>query len=107
MLQADAAETVGQRQQELIVVVVARTVELVGLLHQRAVQGDLRVGGLQRLGLVGEHVEVHRHLRTRVEIDALVMLAGEQRRIDQMIIGDRLEHHGVAVTARSLQCGGE
>ncbi|KAG1387420.1 hypothetical protein G6F59_016411 [Rhizopus arrhizus] len=106
MLQADATEAVSQRQQEFIVVVVARAIELVGLLHQRTVELDLCVRRLQRLGVVGEHVEVHRHLRARVEVDALVVLAGEQRRIDQVVIGNRLEHHGVTVTARGFQRAG-
>ncbi len=35
MLQADAAKTIGQGQQEFIMVVVTRAIELVGLLHQR------------------------------------------------------------------------
>ncbi len=107
MLQADAAETVGQRQQKLIVVVVARTVELVGLLHQRAVHRDLCLARLQRLGFVGKHVEVHWHLRARVEIDALVVLAGEQGRINQMVIRDRLEDDGIAIASRGFQGSGE
>ncbi len=45
--------------------------------------------------------------RARIEIDALVVLAGKQRRIDQMVIRDRLEHHGIAVAVRGFQRRGK
>ncbi|MNV58444.1 hypothetical protein D3C71_1508220 [compost metagenome] len=106
VLQADAAELVGQRQQELVAVEVACAVELVHLLHQRAVRLDLLWLGGQRFGLIGEDIQVHRHLRTGVQIEALEVAAGEQRRVDQVVIADRLEHHRVPLAALGIQRGG-
>ena len=48
MLEADAAHVVGEREQEIVMIVVVRAVELVGLLHEGAV-------GLELLGLDHEH----------------------------------------------------
>ena len=41
MLQADAAHVVGEREQEIVMIVVVRAVKFVGLLHQGAVRLEL------------------------------------------------------------------
>jgi hypothetical protein len=62
MLAADAAEFIADGEQEVVVLVVLRVEQLVGLLHQRAVRGDLFRRGFQLLGRIGHHVQAHRNL---------------------------------------------
>ena len=52
---------------------------LIILLHQRAVRGDLPGLGFEEFRLVGEHVQPHRHLRTRIQVDLLEVFAGIHR----------------------------
>lgn len=105
MFQADTAQLLGQRQQEFVMVEVTRAVQLVHLLHQRSVRLDLLGLGLQRFGFIGEHIEIDR-LLAGAQLHALVVLAGEHRRIDQVVEIDRLESHRVANTTIGFQCGG-
>ena len=104
MLQAVAAHLVAERDQEVVVVVVVRAVHLVHLLHQIAERLDLFRLGFQVLRRVGDDVHVHRRLRARIEIDALEILARVDRRIDQVVVVDRLEVDRVAIPRGHVQC---
>lgn len=84
---------------------MTRAVQLVHLLHQRSMRLDLLGLGLQRFGFIGEHVEIDR-LLAGAQFHALVVLAGEHRRIDQVVEIDRLEAHRVADAAIGFQCRG-
>ena len=108
MLEADAAHLVGERDQEIVVVVVVRAVELVGLLHQLAVRLDLL--GCRSPGTSGRSATMFRRtgaLRAGVEVDALEVAAGEHRRIDQGLEVDRLEARHAASVDAALQRGAE
>ncbi len=95
VLQADAAQLIAQGQQEIVVVVVMGAIELVGLLDQRLVPGDLLGLGLQRLGRVGKHVELDRRI-AHAQVELPVVPAGEQRRILQHVPAQGLELHRIA-----------
>jgi hypothetical protein len=105
MLQAFAAHFVAQRQQEVVVIVVMRAVELVHLLHQREMRLQLLGLDLQVLGVVGNDVQMHGRGGARVEIDALEIFAGIHRRIDQIVVIDRLEMQRVAILRCHVERG--
>jgi len=69
--------------------------------------GELLVAELDVVGTIADHIEVHRHLGTRIEIDAVEVRAGDQRRVDQIVEGDRLELRSGAGLAGHLQRGAE
>ena len=101
MLQPDAAQPVGDRQQEVVVVVVARAVQAVGLIDQFAVQCDVRVGGGQHVGVVGDDVQAHRRAAARIEVDLAIVGAGEDRAVGEMLERDRGEdRHAVLERGR-------
>ncbi len=79
MFQADIAEIVRRRHQEVVVVVVMRAIELIGLLHQLAVDGQDVVRHVDVGGVVGDDVEMDGNLGARVEVEALEIDSGEQR----------------------------
>ena len=91
MLETDMRDLIRKREQEIVVIVVMRPVELVRLLHERLMQLQLLGRDLEILGFVGEDVEPHRHFRAGIQIDALEILACEHRRIDQRFKAHRIE----------------
>jgi hypothetical protein len=107
MFQTVAAHLVAEREQEVVMVVVMRAVELVHLLHERTMDLHLLRRDLQILRIVGDDVHVHRRAGTRIEIDALEIFAGVDRRVDEVVVIDRLEVHGVAIFRSDLQAPAE
>ena len=105
VLQPDAAHLVAERDQEIVMVVVVRAVQLVHLLHQVAECLELLRFHLEVLCGVGDEVHVHRRLGARIEVETLEVLAGEDRRVDQVLVVDRLEVDGVALARGDLQRG--
>jgi hypothetical protein len=96
VLQADARHLVAQREQEVVVVVVARAVQLVHLLHEVPVRLQVVGLGVQVLRIVGEDVQAHRHLGARVEVEGLRVAAREHRRVHEHFEVHRLEADGIA-----------
>ena len=86
MLQADAAQPRAERQEEFVAVEGTGGEEPVGLGDQAPVRLDLRRGGLQLFGRVGENVEGDRS-RAPVEHHAPVVTSGEDGGIDQGLDG--------------------
>ena len=62
MLQADVAEMIAQRQQQIVVIEVARAKERVSLLHEPAVSRDLLRLDVETRGRVGDDVQSHDRL---------------------------------------------
>ena len=83
MFEADAAHHVGKAQQKVVVVVVMRTEDFVSLLHEVAMHLKLRGRDDEFVGPIRHDVHMHRHFRTRIEIDAREIAAGEHRRVRQ------------------------
>src|SRR3954465_1109216 len=79
MLESDAAHAIAQEQQEIVMVVVVRTVKLVGLGDELLVLLHLVGRELQVLLLVSEQVEMDRVCRRWREVDALEVDAGVER----------------------------
>ena len=96
VFQPVAAQLVGQREQEIVVVVVVRVEQLVRLGDEVAVHLHLLRRHHEILRCIREHIEVHRHLGARVEIHPLEILARVDRRIDQRVERGRLECDGIA-----------
>ncbi len=103
MLQADAAEHVRYRQQEVVAAVRARTEDRIGLAHQRAMRLQHRGVGLQRLRILRHHLQPHRLPCAVIQCEPPEMATGEHRRIDQRHQRQRCVVLGVAVTAHQLQ----
>ena len=83
MFQADAAEHVGYRQQEVIARIRAGAEYPVGLAYQRAV-GIQHLGvGLQGLRILGQYVQPHRLRGLVIQRETLEPAPGVDRRIDQ------------------------
>ncbi len=53
----------------------SRAEHAVRLLHQDAMGGKYRGFGFQHFRRVGDHVEVHRHRRTGIQVEAPEMAA--------------------------------
>src|SRR5580700_9795436 len=83
MLQADAAHVIGEREQNVVMIVVMRAVKFVGLLYQGAVRFQLLGLHLQQIGAVGDDVQVNGRDAARVQIQAREIPAREDRRIHQ------------------------
>ena len=84
-----------KRQQKIVVVEVARAVQLVGLAHQVPMDlENLRIH-LEKLRLVRHDVERDARTAAGIEIDLLEILAGKHRRIDQRFERHRLESRQV------------
>ena len=107
MLEADAAHVVAEGQQEVIVIVVVRAVEFVGLLHESAVRFELLRLDLQQIRAVGHDVQMNRRGAARVEVQALEIASGEHRRIHQRVERYRLERGNAGAACGGLQCSRE
>ena len=107
VLEADAAHAIGERQQKVVVIVVMRIEQTIGLSHERAVGGEMLGLRLQQIGAIGEHVEPHRHRAGRVEVDPLHVAPGEHGRIDQDFERHLLEGGRGAGGRSDLQGGRE
>ena len=103
VLQAQVVVVRADGQQQVVVGEVARAEQAVGLAHEVAVELDLLVLGLEVGGVVGHDVEEDRAGRAGVERDALEVLAGEHRRIDQGLQRHALEAHLGPVRRRRAQ----
>ena len=98
MLQPDPAEPVGDREQEVVMVVMLRSEGLDRLIDQLLVRVDLRRRGDQLARIVGEDVE--RHLVAQRDHPAVA--PGEHRRIDQHLVIGLFVGPGVAARAGRL-----
>ena len=81
MLEADAAHALGQREKKIIMVVMVRAVELIGLTDQIAVRLDMFGFGLEQFGAIGDDVELNFRRPVRIEIEAFEIAPGIHRRI--------------------------
>ena len=86
MLETDAAHAIREREQEIVVVVVLRAEQPIRLLHEIAVRLELLV----RSPRADRARSANRLRRTgraapRVEIDEPIVLAREQRRVDERL----------------------
>ena len=92
MLQAEVGHVIAEREQKMIVAIMARAEELARLGNQ---VGHLLLvfGAHVESGFaVGDHVEfVMDRLARRRDVDGAIILAGNYGRIDQHIERDRLE----------------
>ena len=85
MLQPDAAQLLGKRQQKLVPVERTAAEQRHRLIDQRGVRGDMFWPRLEKPRLVGKGVERHAIAQRPLS----VMRAREHRRIDQsLVIGD-------------------
>ena len=100
VLQTEMRSLVGQAEQHVVVPVVCGTGEAQDLGGQIAHLCLLRAADLGRLLVVRKYVEMHRSFRTRIEVDAIEVLAAEQRRIDQ-----RLQAHRAVRARLALERG--
>ncbi len=92
MLQPDAAQPVGHGEQEIVVVVVARAVQAVGLIDQIAQDFDLGFGrGNVAVGAVGDDVQADRRTAAGIEVDLAIVFAREHGAVDQDVERDGLE----------------
>ena len=82
---------IAQRVQEIVVVVVMRAVELVGLPYQVAVCLDMLGLQRQQLGPVGKQVHVHGDCGARIEIELGGVAARVQRTVDERFQRGALE----------------
>jgi len=96
VLQPVAAQLVGQREQEVVMIVVMRAEQRRRLAHQRAMRLQLLRRHLQVFRRVRDDVQMHRRAARRREVDALEILPRVDRRVDQRIERYRLEGGGVA-----------
>jgi hypothetical protein len=85
MLEADVAELVGQRDQELVFIIMFGAGELERLLHEPAMRGDLFGRRGEVPGPIGEDVQVD----VAGERLPAIIAAGEHWRIDQCFVADR------------------
>ena len=84
-------------------VVVVRLEQLVRLSDDVAQALQLSWRDFEITGCVGEDVHVHRRLGTGRKIETLEMAPGIHRRINQRVVGRRLERGGVARLRGLLQ----
>ena len=91
MLESDLTEVIAEGQQEFVSVVMRRTEKGVCLTHELAMRGQLLRLDCERFGTVRDEVQMHRRLRTRVQIEASEIVTGEQRRVHQHLESGGLE----------------
>ncbi len=103
MLHADPAHFVRHRHQEVIVVIVAGAEQLVSFLDHVLVDLQHVIRNLQIVRIVGDDVHVHRHLGAGIQVVTLEVTPGQDGGIDQVVVGNRLEGHDVAVPAVGFQ----
>ena len=103
MLHPDAAQPVGDGQQEVVAVEVAHAEQPVGLADQVPVFVQDPGVDLQFIGGVGHHVEADRQPRARVKVDLFVVAACKHRRVHEGFEGHRSEPGQIAVPARGVQ----
>ena len=77
VLETDAAEVLGERQQKVVTIERARAVERVRFFHQFAVGRELLWIDFELRRMVRNQIGVHRHVGAGIEINALVVPAGE------------------------------
>ena len=107
MLEPDAAHPVRQREQEVVVVEVLRAEQPIRLLHEVAVRLDLLVRRRELIGAVREQVQPHGPRGAGVEIDEPIVLAGEQRRVDERLEVRLGEARRVAARRGTVERNGE
>ena len=94
VLEADVAEVIAEREQEIVVIVMMRAEQRIGLARELRVGGQGRRRMIAALGRIGHDVELHRGLSVASSGTRLKCIPGEQRRIEQ-----RLERHGLEAHA--------
>src|SRR3984885_2257563 len=102
MLESEMAGVLGERQQKVVVRIVARAEELIGLLHESAVLGNLLLAHRQIRRMISDDVQMHGNVRAGGKIDTPEVDPGEQRRVDKRCEIDGLEMHLIARRARAL-----
>ena len=85
VLETDAAEVLGERQQKVVTIERARAVERVRFFHQFAVCRELLRLDFELRRIVRDYIDIHRDVGGGIEINALIMPAGEQQRVDQRV----------------------
>ena len=105
MLQPDAAHPIGHGDEEVIVVVLARAEQAVGLDDQGAQDADLFVRRGDVFPGVGDDVEEDGRTAARVQIDLAIVFTGEHRAVDEDVERDGLEGDGAAARAGGTQGG--
>ena len=93
MLEPDPAELVGQGDEEIVVIEVEGAVHGVGFFDQLLERCEMLGREFELLRLVGDGVE----LDVVAEIPLAGVLAGEDGRIDQLLVIDLRPGHGVAL----------
>jgi hypothetical protein len=104
MLETVAGQPVREREQEVVMIVVMRAEEPVGLRHQVAMELQLLRRHLQVLRRIGNHIQMDGNRgAARVEVDPLEVATRVHRRIDQGVVGHRLERRGVTGPGERLE----
>ncbi|MNV54151.1 hypothetical protein D3C71_1463250 [compost metagenome] len=103
VLQTDAAEHIGHRQQEVVARVRPRAEDRIRLAHQCTVCIQHLGIGLQGLRIFGHHVQPYRLFRGVVEGKALEVAAREHGRINQGHQWHGCIVLGATLTARHVQ----
>ncbi len=107
VLGAVAGQHVGQRKQEIVMIVVMRAEQA----HCLRDQGAMRLQLLRRyreiLWRIGDDIQMHRNLAAGRQINALEILARVDRRIDQRVQCHRLESGGITRSRSHFKRGAE
>src|SRR5262249_47930922 len=107
VLEPDAAHLIGEREQELVVIVMMRTVELVRLLHHRTMRVELLRFQLEHVRSVRDDVQMDGNLSGRIEVETLQIPAREHRRVDERLERDRLERREARLRGGGFERGPE
>ena len=107
MLEAFVRDLVAERVEKIVVRVMMRPEQLVGLLHQRAMRLQLLRLHDQQFGPVGEQIQMHRHGAARIQIEAGGVAPGVQRTVDQGLEVRPLESRVVRIRGVLLERRGD
>ncbi len=100
---AHLLQFVAEREQEVVVVIVARAVELVGLLNQGAMGGQNLRLDLQLVRFFRDDVQMNRRRCARIQIDPGEVASGEQRAVHQGLQAGGLEADAGAWAGGAVQ----
>ena len=78
VFQANARVTLADGQQEVVMPEMFRAIQLVSLAHHLAMLLDDFRLGVQLTGTIGHDVHVDGAIAARIQVEALVVLAGQQ-----------------------------
>ena len=106
MLETDASYLVAQQEQEIIVIVVMRPIELIRLDGEPLVHLQLLRCDVQVLRRIGEEIEMNDIRGRGRQIDALIVHAGIERRIDKCIKRRPFESDGGSILGSGFERGG-